>query len=222
MASTRSKAAKFASATETTWPCGEAARDELRALTEGRAVTCNKKDTDRYQRAVSVCSNGTVDLAAELTRAGLALAYREYSDDYIDEEDEARIARRGAWAGEFTAPWDERRGRDSTTKPQPDEDNSAASSCRGTGIKGNISVRTGERIYHVPGSSSYEETNIDESKGERWFCTEDEAEPGGMAPAARLIFFKHPERVNTGRTQDGITGPRVHAPPAGGARQHHG
>jgi endonuclease YncB( thermonuclease family) len=163
------------------WPCGESARDELRALTEGRAVTCIKKDTDRYKRAVSVCSNGTVDLGAELTRAGLALAYREFSDDYIDEEDEARTARRGAWAGEFKAPWDERNGRDTTVEPQPGEDNSVTSSCRGTGIKGNINSR-GERIYHVPESSSYEETKIDESKGERWFCTKDDAEREGWRP----------------------------------------
>ena len=44
-------------------------------------------------------------------------------------------------------------------------------------IKGNISGSG--RIYHVPGSRSYESTVIDESKGERWFCTEDEARAAG-------------------------------------------
>ena len=43
--------------------------------------------------------------------------------------------------------------------------------------KGNIS-RSG-KIYHVPGSGSYEKTRIDESKGERWFCTEEEAKAAG-------------------------------------------
>ena len=41
-------------------------------------------------------------------------------------------------------------------------------------IKGNISVNTGERIYHVPGQEYYSETIISPLKGERWFCSEDE------------------------------------------------
>jgi hypothetical protein len=45
----------------------------------------------------------------------------------------------------------------------------------GCDIKGNISVNTGENIYHVPGGEWYDETNIRPEYGERWFCTEDEA-----------------------------------------------
>jgi len=163
-----------------TWPCGEAASDALRELTEGHAVTCSQRDTDIYRRAVSVCTNGTVDLSAELARAGLALAYREYSDDYVDEEDEARTARRGAWTGEFTAPWDERNGQ-GTQPTQPSNQSGGTSNCRNTGIKGNIN--NGRKLYHVPGSNNYEETVIDESKGERWFCTEEEAVREGWSRA---------------------------------------
>lgn len=47
-------------------------------------------------------------------------------------------------------------------------------------IKGNISKNG--KIYHVPGSSSYEATKIDESKGERWFCSQDEARAAGWRP----------------------------------------
>ena len=35
------------------------------------------------------------------------------------------------------------------------------------------------KIYHVPGSRDYDETLIDESKGEHWFCTEEEARANG-------------------------------------------
>jgi endonuclease YncB( thermonuclease family) len=164
------------------WRCGEAAASELRTLTTGRAITCDKRDTDSYGRTVAVCSNGTVDVGAELTRAGLALAYREYSHDYVDEENAARAARRGAWAGEFTAPWDARRRNDTRADQQDPGDGNAISGCRGTGIKGNISRNSGERIYHVPGSSSYRETIIDESAGERWFCIEDDARRAGWRP----------------------------------------
>jgi endonuclease YncB( thermonuclease family) len=159
------------------WRCGEAAADELRRLTADRPITCTKRDTDSYGRAVSVCTDGAVDLGAELARAGLALAYREFSNDYVDEEAEARAALRGAWAGDFTSPWDARRGGESTQPPH-DQAPSAPSACRDAGVKGNIN-REGERIYHAPGSRDYDETVIDESKGERWFCTEEQARAAG-------------------------------------------
>lgn len=49
-------------------------------------------------------------------------------------------------------------------------------SCR---IKGNISINTGERIYHAPGQAYYEDTRISLEHGERWFCTEAEARAAG-------------------------------------------
>lgn len=46
-------------------------------------------------------------------------------------------------------------------------------------IKGNISRNTGEWIYHVPGQEHYDETVVDEAAGERWFCSEAEAQAAG-------------------------------------------
>ena len=48
----------------------------------------------------------------------------------------------------------------------------------GCQIKGNIS-NSGEKIYHVPGGRYYEQTVITPGKGERWFCTEEEAQAAG-------------------------------------------
>lgn len=48
----------------------------------------------------------------------------------------------------------------------------------GCAIKGNISS-SGVKIYHLPGQRYYEQTVIDPGKGERWFCTEQEAEANG-------------------------------------------
>lgn len=45
-------------------------------------------------------------------------------------------------------------------------------------IKGNVSTK-GERIYHVPGQKYYDETVIQASHGERWFCSEAEAKAAG-------------------------------------------
>jgi len=48
----------------------------------------------------------------------------------------------------------------------------------GCDIKGNINSK-GARIYHLPGTSSYAATRIDTSRGERWFCSEQEARAAG-------------------------------------------
>jgi hypothetical protein len=64
---------------------------------------------------------------------------------------------------------------------------SCASACTqeqrgGCVIKGNISAN-GERIYHLPGQQYYDKTVISWSKGERWFCTEQEAVRAGWRKA---------------------------------------
>ena len=45
-------------------------------------------------------------------------------------------------------------------------------------IKGNINSK-GDKIYHCPLWRDYDKTDIDESKGERWFFTEAEAREAG-------------------------------------------
>ena len=49
----------------------------------------------------------------------------------------------------------------------------------GCNVKGNISLNTGERIYHVPGQKYYSETRISPQHGERWFCSEADARRAG-------------------------------------------
>ena len=91
-----------------TWGCGAAATEALMSRAEG--MTCEGGDTDRFGRTVGVCSSGGVDLNAWLVANGWALAYRRFSDDYADEEEQARSNRRGVHRGEFVEPWDWRRG----------------------------------------------------------------------------------------------------------------
>ena len=163
-----------------TWACGRAATNKFRTLTDDRQITCIPRDLDSYGRTVAVCRNGDADLGAEMVRSGLALAYRQYGNDYVDQENEAKAARHGAWAGEFVPPWDWRHsgGDAAPSQPAGDPGPRPPNDCEGTGIKGNINER-GDRIYHVPGSRSYEPTRIDESRGERWFCTERDAQSAG-------------------------------------------
>ncbi|QDC03120.1 hypothetical protein FGU64_04825 [Mesorhizobium sp. 8] len=55
----------------------------------------------------------------------------------------------------------------------------------GCNIKGNISIDTGEHIYHVPGQEHYDETRISREYGEQWFCSEAEARDAGWRKAKR-------------------------------------
>jgi endonuclease YncB( thermonuclease family) len=92
------------------WPCGEAARLVLQLLVDRGTVTCEVQQTDRYGRALARCAVEGMDLGAALVRAGLAVAYRRYSMDYVAAEDVARAAKRGMWDGCFTEPEAWRRG----------------------------------------------------------------------------------------------------------------
>lgn len=68
---------------------------------------------------------------------------------------------------------------DSVQPPVPSEEEETSDSCE---IKGNISSKQ-EKIYHVPGCGSYNQTKIDEAAGERWFCSEQEAIDAGWRKA---------------------------------------
>ena len=92
--------------------CGKMARDFLRSVIEiGAQIECHHLDTDRYRRLVVRCFHDEQDIAAQLVRAGWALAYRRYSKDYIMAEKHAAEARQGIWQGSFTRPEDWRRQR---------------------------------------------------------------------------------------------------------------
>jgi hypothetical protein len=55
----------------------------------------------------------------------------------------------------------------------------------GCNIKGNISWNNQKKLYHLPGMKDYAITEIDPSKGERWFCTESAAIASGWKKAPK-------------------------------------
>ena len=91
-----------------TWNCGAAATEALKARSEG--MSCDGGETDRFGRTVGTCSAGGADMNAWLVANGWALAYRQFSGDYADEEAQARASRLGMHRGQFVDPWDWRRG----------------------------------------------------------------------------------------------------------------
>jgi len=92
------------------WRCGQQAALALADRIGRRPVSCEVRDVDRYDRKVAVCEQRGEDLNRWLVNSGWAVAYRQYSPDYISAEDYARRARRNIWSGQFIMPWDWRRG----------------------------------------------------------------------------------------------------------------
>ena len=100
-------------------PCGEMATDHLRSwIKRAPQVRCVERGTGKYGRIVGLCylAGGAaldgLDLSAEMVRAGWALAYRQYSDDYADVEEVARAREVGIWGLVFVPPWSWRAGTD--------------------------------------------------------------------------------------------------------------
>lgn len=153
--------------------CGQKAALFLDTLIGSSTVSCEKKDTDRYDRTIAECFSGAINLNESMVRNGWALAYQKYNHDYISAENIAKNEKLGMWAGEFQAPWDFRRS------PTSEE----IQNSKGCLIKGNINSQ-GRKIYHVPGTSAYGRTIINEEKGERWFCTEQQAIDSGWHPVS--------------------------------------
>jgi endonuclease YncB( thermonuclease family) len=91
------------------YACGRDAAAALRAMIGAQAVTCTPKDVDRYHRIVAICYVAGRDLNRTMVEQGWAVAYRQYSTDYVDAEDQAKAGKRGLWAGEFISPWQYRR-----------------------------------------------------------------------------------------------------------------
>lgn len=161
---------------------GEDARLALTAKIASQELLCVTHGHDAHGRAVATCAMGAEDLGAWLVRSGYAFAYRSFGIEYVAVEDEARAARRGLWAGRCEPPWEWRRlhRREESSASAPPA--SSAPPHPECAIKGNVSAR-GERIYHLRSSRTYAATRIDESRGERWFCTEAEARAAGFRAA---------------------------------------
>ena len=166
---------------------GEEASAANKALVEGLVVGLESdvSDTDRFGRLlryVWLNSRGMVN--AMLVSAGYAHA-SAYPPDvrhqqlFDDLEADARTAERGLWGPACLE----------VLSPTP-AGSLAEGACDYSGtseavIKGNISTNSGEKIYHVPGGSFYEQTVIAAAAGERWFCTESDAITAGWRISQR-------------------------------------
>ena len=80
------------------WPCGKEATSVVAEIVEGARLNWAVLDRDRYKRLVARYVVDAVDLGERLVRLGLAIAYTQYSGDYVQVEALARKRRVGIWS----------------------------------------------------------------------------------------------------------------------------
>ena len=86
------------------YKCGVKSKEFLSSLIGNQSVKCNHKNKDRYKRIVAECFVGETNLNKELVSNGWALAYRDYSKDYVIDEEYAQENNLGMWKGTFIHP----------------------------------------------------------------------------------------------------------------------
>jgi endonuclease YncB( thermonuclease family) len=155
------------------WRCGAAAEAALARLVNGRSVSCALSGTDDAGRSLATCTRGTLDINAELVRQGHVFAESGMFAAYSSHERDARAAKAGIWSGaEIARPADFRaKAWDEAKRRAPD----------GCPIKG--VMQGGSKVYLLPWSPEYERGRVQKARGERWFCSEQEATAAGWKPA---------------------------------------
>jgi endonuclease YncB( thermonuclease family) len=161
--------------------CGAKSADALSTwLAASSPTSCSFVERDQYGRFVGNCSRADgASVQRWLVRNGHAMDWPRYSAGaFSKEQTAAKSEKIGIWQGPFQAPWEWRAARRQQPETAPAAAVTTSSSSGACDIKGNVS-RKGERIYHVPGQKWYSRTRITTSKGERWFCSEQEARAAG-------------------------------------------
>ncbi len=156
-----------------TWPCGQDAREAMQRLVQGQVINCDVGGKDAAEVATGRCRVKDADIGEMLVKAGHVFADAGVMASYRAAEDVAKAAKTGIWSSaepERPAVWRDRLWA-AAKREAPD----------GCPIKGR--VQGDERVYLLPWTSNYARVRVRKGRGERWFCTQDEAEAAGWRKA---------------------------------------
>ena len=84
--------------------CGVIAKSVLKNKIADKIPECVVKEKDRYQRLVAECFIGKESLSRFMVREGYAVAYTQYSKDFIEDEKFAKENKLGIWSMNFQTP----------------------------------------------------------------------------------------------------------------------
>src|SRR5262245_43285402 len=156
------------------WRCAEAAQSALLKVISSRPVRCRLTGSDKAGRPLGSCWIDAVDINAELVRQGYVFAEGGTLARYSGQESEARNAKAGMWIGDTQRPAELR------AKAWEEAKRNAPDGCP---IKGQVTGQ--ERVYVLPGTPDYQRVRVQTSRGDRWFCSEQEAAAAGFKEAQR-------------------------------------
>lgn len=91
------------------WGCADAAKRVLELLAGRGEVTCYLTgEPDPFNRRYGVCESGGDQINDLMVRRGMAMAYTEQTDDFVEAQMEAITEERGLWevGVEFVPPWE--------------------------------------------------------------------------------------------------------------------
>ena len=155
------------------WRCGDAAKDALARAIRGKRVSCDLTGTRDEGTKTGRCTVRGADIAEALVREGHVFAEEGLFSRYATEESDARRAGAGVWAGEPERPAEYRAKRWEEARRAAPE---------GCPIKGRVA--SGSRVYVLPWSPAYDSVRVVSARGERWFCSEAEAQAAGWRPVS--------------------------------------
>lgn len=153
------------------WRCGESAREGLARLLSSRRISCELTGKSSADIEEGRCHSGDDDIAAQLVKLGHVFAESGMFATYRSLERDAEDQQVGLWSSDAERPTSWR------ARLWEEAKQAAPGGCP---IKGKISF--GNKRYLLPWSSTYADATIREQRGERWFCSEDEAQAAGWKP----------------------------------------
>jgi endonuclease YncB( thermonuclease family) len=156
------------------WNCGASARSALEKIVRGKSVNCTKSGQDEGGQVIASCRINDADVAETLVRGGHVFAESGLLASYTSAESEAKSAAIGLWQGETIRPNEWRDQVWEVAKKAAPE---------GCPIKGY--VRASNRFYALPWSHGYDGAKVRTVKGDRWFCSEEEARSAGFKLSSR-------------------------------------
>lgn len=165
--------------------CGLLAAFELNKLIGvGRGKVECTPPRGSEDSGTQICRVGRINLAHALLVGGYVVAGRDTGPDYLEAEDSARQGALGLWHMEFTHPADWLAGERLPEEPGPEE-----AECP---VKAMVGAAQG-RVYIVPTDSAYRTARLDPARGDRSFCSDEDARAAGWRrPGER------PSRAGTG------------------------
>ena len=87
------------------YKCGLKSKNYLESLIVGKKINCKQTDIDRFKRIVAVCFADDLNLNKEMVKSGWAVAYRYFTNDFVNDEIFAANNKLGMWRGSFIEPY---------------------------------------------------------------------------------------------------------------------